>query len=765
MAIRPSSFLIPILWAAGSLTAAAPNAAVPNPTQSAAPKPPTDPVAMVPKPSQPPSLHEPGFQLERNPAPTDTDRFDSSILEPLSAYAQVRSAGFGGWADTGMYINTQLGRYPQVHKVAAPGADRRQLTFFPRRMSGFYLNPKPARANLLYTQDDGGNELFRLRLYDLKTGTSRALGCPPGRVDGLIWNDSGSRFAYAHTPAGTDRWDVRVGGIDGRDTLVLSLPGTWNPMDFSPDGKWLLVQRYVSASQAELHVLSLTDGWLTPLSPQDKGAYADHAVWVRWPGGEVRPRAGTAGEIPWAVAFTSDRAAGVGMAGSGTAGAGADSGKTGMASGDSSGGFHRVYLARPQTHPPTGPAPGDAVPPAPVALSPAEKWDVDWVQASPDKNSLIYALNEDGLSRLYLLEAGSRQPRLLKGIPPGVIGEIHFRPGTKAVEFAFTLNSATSPGDVYAYDIAKGRTLRWTLSETGGIPSGRFREPQLVRYPAPGEAPAGFDSLIIPAWVWRPDPKAFPGPRPVLIMVHGGPEQQARPVFDAFAQYAGAELGLAGIEPNVRGSSGYGRAWIRADDGYLRMNSVKDIGALLTWIRTRPEMDAGRVAISGRSYGGFMSLSALIEYGANGSGGAGNAGPDRATGGGAGGIKAGISAVGITHFPSFLQKTSGYRRDLRRAEYGDERDPRMAAFLDSISPLTRMDRIRTPLLLIHGRNDPRVPYSESERIFAALKSRKQPVWFMTFSEEGHAVRDQDGQIAQWRAMAEFLARNLGLPAQ
>lgn len=732
--------ILVLMTAANCAAITAPKPVVPTMAPAppkASPTPSPNPASKTPSPGtgSPP---ETGFRLDRFPPAQDTARFDTALLEQLSAYAQVRSAGFGGWADTGMYIGTQLGRYPQVHQVAAPGADRRQLTFFPRRMSAFHLNPQPRNASFLFTQDEGGNEQFRLSLYDLKTGTRRNLGCPPGRVDGLVWNDSGSRFAYAHTPAGTDRWDLRIGGIDGSDTLALSLPGTWAPMDFSPDGKWLLAQRYVSASQAELHVLSLADGWLTPLSSKDKGAYADHAVWIKWPSaagagpGSAGPRKGASRDLPWAVAFTSDRV-------SEDPGEGA--------------GFHRLWLARPKAVPPNGPPPGDAVA-APEALSPPEKWDVEWAQAAPDRNSLIYSLNEDGISRLYLLGSGSKQPRLLAGIPAGVIEGIGFRPGSGSrpgsAEFAFTLNAAATPGDVYAYDIDKARSVRWTFSESGGLPPGRFRAPQLIRYPASSQRPAGSDSLKIPAWIYLPDPKAFPGPRPVLIQIHGGPEAQARPGFDAFVQYAVAELGFAVAQPNVRGSSGYGRAWLKADDDYARMESVKDIGALLDWIRNpaggvKLGMDPARIAVSGRSYGGFMALSALIEYGPA--------------------LKAGISAVGITHFPTFLQRTSGYRRDLRRAEYGDERDPRMAAFLDSISPLTRADRIRSPLLLLHGRNDPRVPYPESERIFAGLKSRQVPVWFLTFAEEGHAVRDQDAQIAQWKVMAEFLARNLGPSAR
>ncbi|MDB5105499.1 MAG: peptidase family [Fibrobacteres bacterium] len=678
-----------------------------------------------------PAAPDTGSRLEKSPPSGDAAAFDSALLEPLAAYAQVRSAGFGGWADTGMYIGTQLGRYPQVHRVASPGADRRQLTFFPRRMSGFYLNPRPARADFLFTQDEGGNEQYGLRLYDLKTGNARGLGAPPGRVDGPVWNDSGSRFAYSHTPSGSDRWDIRVGGIDGKDTLALSMPGTWAPMEFSPDGRWLLVQRYVSASQADLHVLCLEDGWLTPVAPMDKGAFSDNAVWIRRPGPQASAR-----EIPWAIAFTSDR----------------------------DGASHRIFLALPQSHAPSGPSPADAAVQAPQPLSPADRWDVEWLEASPDKRSLIYSLNEDGLSRLYkldLTETGAGNARALKGMPAGIIHEIHFRPeagkpGAAITEFGFTLNSAVSPGDAWSYDIAKEKAVRWTWSETGGLPPGSFREPQLIRYPSAEQAPAGADSPPIPAWIYRPDEKKFPGPRPVLILLHGGPEQQARPAFDPFLQYAVGVLGLAVIQPNVRGSSGYGRAWLRADDGFARMNSVRDVGALLKWIRTRTAgdgkayLDSTRVAVSGRSYGGFLSLSALIEYGGSNSGHSA--------------LKAGISTVGITHFPTFLKQTSGYRRDLRRAEYGDERDPRMAAFLDSISPLTRVDRIHTPLLLCHGRNDPRVPYAESERVFAALKARKVPVWFLTFADEGHSVKDQDSQIAQWRVTAEFLARNLGLPA-
>ena len=229
----------------------------------------------------------------------------------------------------------------------------------------------------------------------------------------------------------------------------------------------------------------------------------------------------------------------------------------------------------------------------------------------------------------------------------------------------------------------------------------------------------------------------------MVVIIHGGPELQARAGFNPFVQYLVGRLRVAVILPNVRGSTGYGKAFQQADDGRLRVGAVRDIGALLDWIADRNDLDPRRVAVSGRSYGGFMALSSLIDYG------------DR--------LRCGISTVGITHFPSFLKETSGYRRDLRRAEYGDERDGAMEAFLDSISPARRIDALRKPLLLAHGRNDPRVPYAESTRLFEALQAREVPVWLLTFNHEGHAFRSEASQLVHYRVMAEFLTREFRLP--
>ncbi len=718
---------------------------------------------------------------------------DSVENEILTAYIHVRMARFGGWdGGSGMYVGSQLGRLPQLYQVAASGSERKQVTHFTKRMSTFDVNPDPRKRLLLYSRDAGGDEEFQLGLFDLARGTDHPLACPAGRAEGVLWNDSGSAFAYAHTPKGTDRWDIRIhrlglnrGGSgkavgsgpadgDGADSLVLSKPGTWMPMDFSPDGKSLLVQKFVSASEAEIHILDLGTGRLTPLLPQGPPAFADNARFVRL-GVNTRARGGRPGVKAWAVCFTSDR----------------------------DGEFNRlylVYLARPKLaglarpQPAGGQAPGADTAYASAGievLSPPAPWDVEWVDASPDRSLLVYSLNQDGMSSLYSLDLASPRPdpdkaarigqtapssrspilpvsRLLAGIPMGLIDGVHFRvtPG-RPREFAFTVVGATFPGDAFTYRLDREAAVRWTFSETGGLPSRAFRNPQLIHFPTFDSTGAPPQPRQLPAWLYLPDTAIqdtakMRAPFPVLLLMHGGPEAQARPGFEAFVQYAAGHLGLAVIQPNVRGSSGYGKSMQMADDGFLRMHSVRDIGALLAWIRTQPNLDTNRVAVAGRSYGGFMALSALIEYGHREGSKVGRAGGDRSESGREGMIRAGISTVGITHFPTFLQKTSGYRRDLRRVEYGDERDPRMAAFLDSISPLTRVDRIGSPLLLCHGRNDPRVPYQESERIFGALKSKGVPVWLLTFEEEGHAFRDQDNQSVHYGIMARFLTKELQL---
>ena len=346
-------------------------------------------------------------------------------------------------------------------------------------------------------------------------------------------------------------------------------------------------------------------------------------------------------------------------------------------------------------------------------LTPNIPWDVAGFTIADDGKHLAFVSNEDGISKLRVLALPSHREIRLPALPIGVIGGVAFSPDGKRL--ALTLNSATSPSDVHVIYLTAATLTRWTRSEVGGLDASTFVAPTLVRYPT-------FDQVdgvqrTIPAFYYKPAKPSKTGKHPVVINIHGGPEGQSQPTFSSNAQYMANELGVAMLVPNVRGSTGYGKTWLSLDNAEKREDSVKDIGALLDWIAKQPDLDASRVGVIGGSYGGYMVLAALTNY------------SDR--------IRAGVEIVGISHFGTFLKNTESYRRDLRRVEYGDERDPAMAAVFERISPLNNAAKIKAPLFVAQGRNDPRVPYTEAEQIVKAVRGNGQPVWFLMYDDEGH----------------------------
>ncbi|HSD17735.1 MAG TPA: S9 family peptidase [Thermomonas sp.] len=345
-------------------------------------------------------------------------------------------------------------------------------------------------------------------------------------------------------------------------------------------------------------------------------------------------------------------------------------------------------------------------------------WDVEDFAVAEDGRHLAFTSNEDGIDRLRVLSLPDHKEVRLPALPVGVIGGMAFSPDGKRL--ALTLNSATSPSDVHVIDLAAASLTRWTQSEVGGLDASKFVAPTLVRYPT-FDAVGGVQRTI-PAFYYRPSKPSGTlasktGKYPVVINIHGGPEGQSLPTFSSNAQYLANELGVAVLVPNVRGSSGYGKTYLSLDNAEKREDSVKDIGALLDWIAKQPELDASRVGVMGGSYGGYMVLSSLTHY------------SDR--------IRAGVDVVGISHFGTFLKNTESYRRDLRRVEYGDERDPAMAKVFEQISPLNNAGKIKSPLFVAQGRNDPRVPWTEAEQIVKAVRGNGQPVWYLLYADEGH----------------------------
>src|SRR3989441_260512 len=357
-------------------------------------------------------------------------------------------------------------------------------------------------------------------------------------------------------------------------------------------------------------------------------------------------------------------------------------------------------------------------------------WDVEEFELSADGKLVAFVVNEDGVGVLRVMRTATGTEVELPKLPVGLISGLRWR--GKTHDLGFTFSTARSNGDAYSLDLATGTLTRWTESETGGVRTASFGEPELVHW-------ASFDGRAISGFLYKP-PARFAGRRPVIVNIHGGPEGQSRPGFIGRNNYYVNELGIAMLYPNIRGSTGYGKSFVKLDNGVRREDAYKDIGALFDWIRTRPDLDAERVLVTGGSYGGHMTPVTAT--------------PDDE------GSSCSVDVVGISNLATFLQNTSGYRQDLRRVEYGDERDSTTRAWMERSAPLTNADRVTKPLFVVQGMNDPRVPRSEAEQMVAALERRNVPVWYLMARDEGHGFQKKSNVDFQFYATVLFVKKYL-----
>ncbi len=609
-------------------------------------------------------------------------RIPASIGEAVGRYTDFRAAGLAAWHPTRreILITTRFADTNQVHRVRMPGGDRTQLTFFPDRVSG--VSYEPVRGDFfLFAKDKGGDEFAQIYRQEVATGASTLLTAGGRSQTGAVrWPTRGARIAYASTRRnGKDR-DVYV--MDPRDPktdrLLLQVEGGgWFPLAWSPDDLKLLVGEGISANESHLWIVDVAGGAKTLLT-RNQGEPVDY-------NGGVFSRDGKG------VYATTDK--------------GAE--------------FHRLTYI-------------DLATGVHTPLTAHVDWDVSDFDLSRDGRTIAFVTNEDGVSVLRLLDtaSGKEKPAPKLALGAGVIGRLEWQPSGR--ELGFTFSSARTPSDVYSLDLATGRVDRWTESETGGLNAATFSEPELIRWKT-------FDGRRISGWLYKP-PARFPGPRPVIVSIHGGPEGQFQPGFLGRSNYYLNELGVALVHPNVRGSTGYGKTFLKLDNGVLREDSVKDIGTLLDWIGARGDLDASRIMITGGSYGGYMTLASATHF------------SDR--------IRCAVDIVGISNFITFMERTEAYRRDLRRVEYGDERDPKIRAFFEQIAPLHHADQIKKPLFVVAGRNDPRVPYQEGEQMVATVKKNGTPVWFLMAKDEGHGFSKKRNQDFQFYATVEFIQEYL-----
>ena len=610
----------------------------------------------------------------------------TEIADQLAPYGEFRPHAMLSWHPERreMLVRRRLHATDQVHLVRQPGVAPEPLTDFADAVPDAAFEPAKG-AYFVFTRAQGGNEVYRLYREDAAGGEATPLSPEGERVSDFGWWRHGDRLAYA-----TQAVDRTGGERRARTTIHLVDPakpegdrvlarldgGGWTDFNFSEDGKRLAFVEYVSANESNLWVMDLASGKARRVT------HATHAHPVAY----MNPRFSRDGR--WLFA-TSDR-------------------------GSEYKRLVRIAIAGGREQP----------------ITAHIRHDVDGFEVSFDASRIAFTTNEDGADVLRFIDLATLKELPRPPLVPGVIGGLQWRP--KSEEVAFHISSARSAGDVFSYDVRANQLTRWTNGNSPDLNTSAFAEPRTIRWKS-------FDGREISGLEYRP-PARFTGKRPVIVQIHGGPESQARPRFIGRNNYLVGELGIAMIYPNVRGSSGFGKTFLKLDNGRKREDSVKDIGALLDWIAKQPDLDASRVAIVGGSYGGYMTLACAVHF------------ADR--------IAAAESVVGISDFVTFLEHTESYRRDLRRAEYGDERDPSMREFLESISPLTHVERITKPLLVAQGANDPRVPQSEARQIVESLQRRGTPVWFILAKDEGHGFAKKANADFLFFATVEFLRETL-----
>ncbi len=606
-----------------------------------------------------------------------------TVKQQLKQYQNVRSATFQSWSADGkeVFVRTRFGDVSQLHRVSHAGGARTQLTFHDEPLGAITRDPKSNRIS--FTMDAGGSEFSQIFLFDSSTGQSKMLTDGESRNRSVSWTADGKSIAYTSTERNgrsNDIWMMEVDEPESKHVVYESPDGTsWAANDFNENGTQLLFANFVSITDSRIHVKNLTNGSTRLLTGAGESTSSNFPVGFDADGKGFY--------------FVTDQ------------------------------GSEFLQLAWAPVHDPSNI----------TRVTSGINWNIEDVILSDDKTRAAFVINAGGISKLYLLDPQSHRYQHVTSIPIGVIGKVAFRPDGLAL--ALTINTPRTPSDTFVLALgsaptAYGELTRWTYSEVGGLDTETFIEPTLIEFKS-------FDGRSIPAFYYKPEGE---GPFPVVVSIHGGPESQARPTFSSTYQMWLQKLGIAVLVPNVRGSNGYGREYIQLDNGMHREDSVRDIGALLDWIKSQPQLDENSVAVFGGSYGGYMVLASAVHF------------SDR--------LKAAVDIVGISSFVTFLENTQDYRRDLRRVEYGDERIPEMRAFLQKISPLNNIEKIKVPLFVVQGQNDPRVPVTEAAQIVKALRQQDQTVWYMNALNEGHGYARKENRDIYRQATVMFLKQHL-----
>ncbi|MBV0923614.1 S9 family peptidase [Halomicroarcula limicola] len=590
----------------------------------------------------------------------------------LERYLNVRSAYGASFAPDGTlsFLHDATG-VSQVWTLDAAGRWPEQRTFYDEPVS--FVDYSPERPELVFGMDEGGNERAQLFLLGDDGRIENLTGMPDAKHRWGGWRPDGGAFAFASNRRDESVFDVYVQGREetGEDAeLVYEGDGWFSVGGWSPDGERLILSEAHSSFDQDVYVLDVESGDLTHLTPHEGSV---RYVSVSWsPDGDALYLA------------TDERSDTLSLA--------------------------RLSLS------------GDL-----EVVRADDDWNIDGVAIDQASGRVAYSKNVEGYNELTVGEfedATTIAEFPTPDLPGGLAGGVAWSPD--AERFAVSVTGRTVNTNVFVVETESGGSERWTHASTAGIPRETFVEPDVIRFES-------FDGREIPALFSLPPEADEDGTTPVIVDIHGGPESQRRPSFAGLTQYF-LSRGYAVLEPNVRGSTGYGKAYTHLDDVEKRLDSVKDVRAGVEWLHDHPAVDPDRIVAMGGSYGGFMVLSSLTEY------------PDL--------WAAGVDIVGIANFVTFLENTGEWRRELREAEYGSLAEDR--EFLESVSPINNVSRISAPLFVLHGANDPRVPVGEAEQIAEEVADHGVPVEKLIFEDEGHGISKRENRIEAYTRVVEFL---------
>ena len=589
----------------------------------------------------------------------------------LSRYLNVRSAYGSSFAPDGtLAFLMNTTGVAQLWSLTEPRGWPEQRTFYDEGVS--FVDYSPERPELVFGMDEGGNERAQLYRLDADGRVHELTGMPDAKHRWGGWSPDGERFAFASNRRDEAVFDIYVQDRDatGDDAELVRKGDGWLSV-----GGFSPDGRHLLVSEA--HSSFDQDIYVLALDSGDLTHLTPHEGTVRYTSASWGPEGEAVYLVTDAESDTLDLAR------------------------LSLDGTLEIVRSDPE-------------------------WNIDGVALDQDSGRLAYSRNVDGYNELTVGELTG--PTAIEtfptpDLPGGLAGGVAW--GPDAERFAVSVTGRTVNTNVFVVEAETGESEQWTAASTAGIPRETFVEPEVVRFES-------FDGRSIPALFSLPA-GAGDGDTPVIVDIHGGPESQRRPSFAGLTQYF-LSRGYAVFEPNVRGSTGYGKAYTHLDDVEQRMDSVRDVRAGVDWLHDHPAVDPDRIVAMGGSYGGFMVLAALTEY------------PDL--------WAAGVDVVGIANFVTFLENTGDWRRELREAEYGSLDGDR--EFLESISPINNVDRISAPLFVLHGANDPRVPVGEAEQIAEQAAAQGVPVEKLVFDDEGHGISKRENRIEAYTAVVEFL---------